>query len=189
MKKCVIVKIHSDDFSHKIEEDGHLSEEGNLTGTDKELCFNSKKCCRVTGKGNATFIHTEDGDLISMDPNGDNNYFGSCPKICDNHPILASTQRALDIFLVISSISTTEELINISTWRYKAICWLIYDDPKQLQATNPSLIQRYVLALFYLSTAGWNWFVNIGFMNPTDECSWGGVVCAGGYVTELNFGT
>ena len=56
---------------------------------------------------------------------------------------------------------------------------------KQLQATDPSLVQRYVLALFYLSTDGWSWSINFGFMDTKDECSWVGLVCVDKFVTEL----
>ena len=80
-----------------------------------------------------------------------------------------------------------EDLVNIGNWRYDAICWLIYDDPKQLEATDPFLTQRFVLALFYLSTDGWSWYVNFGFMHTKDECSWAGVVCVDRVVTELNY--
>ena len=186
----VIVSITLGEIiSYRIKEGDYLLEEGNIeAGKDKEICLNARKCNKVEWEGNAKFFVIKDGEVISYEGNAGFRHFGSCEKLCAGKPILASTQRGVDIFSAISSASTSEDLINIGNWRYEAICWLIYDDPKQLQSTDPSIVQRYVLALFYLSTAGWNWYNNLGFMTANDECSWGGVVCAHGFVNELSLG-
>ena len=193
MKSCtdlkIILSIPSDQsYSYALKEDGYLIEEGNLVaGDDKEFCLKSSKCYQLDGNGDATYISIKDGIVISYEQNVDHRLIGSCKNICDDKPLLSSTKRSVEIFSVISSISTSEDLINIENERYKAICWLIYDDIKQLKATDPFLIQRYVLALFYLSTNGNNWHSTFGFMTASNECDWGGIICVDGYVTELNY--
>ena len=192
MQNCTDIKVimtntdPADKYFYTIDEDGHLLEEGNLDGGDKEFCLNTKKCNEVDG-GKATYMIIDDGDFISKGPSISALSLGSCKrKVCDSKPILSSTKRGRDMFSFISSTSTMENMINVGTWHYEAICWLIYDDTKQLQASDPFLTQRYVLVLFYLSTLGWNWQSNLGFMSAKDECSWGGIVCVDGYITELN---
>ena len=193
MKSCtdlkIILSITSDQsYSYALKEDGYLIGKGNLVaGDDKEFCLNSSKCNQLDGNGDATYISIKDGIVKSYGQNVDHRLIGSCKNICDDKPLLSSTKRSVDIFSVISSISTSEDLINIENKRYEAICWLIYDDIKQLKATDPFLIQRYVLALFYLSTNGNNWRSTFGFMTASNECDWGGITCVDGYVTELNY--
>jgi len=193
MKSCADLKVilsinPGQSYSYTLKEDGYILEEGNLVaGNDKEFCLNSRKCNELDGNGNAMYIAIQDGNFMSYERDTNYRLVGSCKKVCDSMPLLSSTRRSVDIFSVISSVSASEDLIDIQNKRYEAICWLIYDDTKQLKAADPFLIQRYVLALFYLSTNGNNWFSNTGFMTASNECNWGGVACVDGYVTELNY--
>ena len=44
------------------------------------------------------------------------------------------------------------KLTDATTAHYKALHWLLHDDPLQLPKHAPNLIQRYALALFYYET-------------------------------------
>ena len=194
MKSCPDLKVilsttPDQSYSYVLKEDGYLLEKGNVVAGDhKEFCLNSNKCNQLDGSGNAMYIAMKDGLAISHEQSIDHRLIGACKNICDDKPLLSSTRRSVDIFSVISSVSTSGDLIDTENKRYEAICWLIYDDTKQLEATDPFLIQRYVLALFYLSTNGSNWYFNFGYMTAGNECSWAGITCVDGYVTEFNYG-
>ena len=84
-------------------------------------------------------------------------------------------------------------IFNTQSAQYKAACWLIYDDDRYLNASSPYLVQRYVLALFYFATNGFNWTDSFYFLTGKDECKWrklkGGVDCfLGDFLVGLNLG-
>ena len=193
MKSCTDMKIilsitPGQTYSYTLKEEDNLLDKSILVqGNDKEFCLDSRKCYQFNGNGKSTYVHIEDGNVISYERNVNHLLIGSCKKLCERKPLLSSTRRSVDIFSVISSVSTSEDLIDIHNKKYEAICWLIFDDTKHLEVTDPFLIQRYVLALFYLSTNGNNWYNSFGYMSASNECNWGGVACLDGFVTELEF--
>jgi hypothetical protein len=95
--------------------------------------------------------------------------------------------------------------------------WLINQDVESLCPQDPTLIQRYSIAVFYYSTDGNGWFecsapsnfssqeaiaeananCNIltdggggtdAWLTPSSECDWGGVACtASGFIEKIDF--
>ena len=96
--------------------------------------------------------------------------------------------------------------------------WLINEDMRYVCPQDPTLIQRYSMAVFYYSTDGNDWFqcnapsdfgseeaiaeananCNLvvegsnssdAWLTPSSECDWGGVACtASGFIDRLDFG-
>lgn len=72
--------------------------------------------------------------------------------------------------------------------RNLALDWLLHSDQMRLNASDPNLDQRYILALFafefgsiFMSSTNW--------LSDEDECKWDGVMChANGDVYELQLG-
>lgn len=70
---------------------------------------------------------------------------------------------------------------------YKALYWMIDEDPLHLCPDDGNLEQRYVLVLLYFSTSGDNWTKcrrdglpicnGKNFLSGTHECEWGGITC------------
>ena len=82
---------------------------------------------------------------------------------------------------------------------YLATVWLVQGDSMYVCPDDPSLIQRYALALLYYSTNGDDWnrcsrsqtkpCPGANFLTGFNECLWGGVTCDGqGRVTNINLG-
>ena len=174
-------------FSYSLLIDGQVTvQESVKAGTTNSLCINSKHCNVLEGDGIASFSFFQSGMLYDQGLSSDYRTIGSCDKVCDRMPSLAATRRSVDITYALASISGMEAFIDFRSAHYQAACWLINDDPSSLDASSPFLIQRYILALLYLSTNGHNWYKSFGFMSGKNECDWGGVSCANGYVTQLN---
>jgi len=96
-------------------------------------------------------------------------------------PILTARQEALHD--IITVVSETKALADVTSSQYRAHQWLLYEDPLSLSPTNgipkERIIQRYALAVFYFATGGGlqSWSIN-NWMKG-DECrdSWIGVGC------------
>ena len=56
------------------------------------------------------------------------------------------------IFNTIRAISSTAHLDDQLSPQYKAACWLLFDDERDISPENKFLIQRYVQAMFLFST-------------------------------------
>lgn len=107
---------------------------------------------------------------------------------------------------MLNSVSSAEEIDTPGSPQNEAFQWIVNEDTRYLCPDNPSLIQRYSLAVFYYSTSGDRWIectaptdfsseeaiaiaddnCNIepvpgsgseAWLTPSDECQWGGVVC------------
>ena len=65
------------------------------------------------------------------------------------------------------------DLHNLDTPQGKAFDWLLNKDGRALHPDAENLVQRYVLAVLYFSTAGQNWIVGSShWMNALHECHW-----------------
>lgn len=62
------------------------------------------------------------------------------------------------------------------TAQYKALDWIVNNDRMKIQATDPDLVQRYVVAVLYYSLGGENWPIE-GWLTGGDECHFPGMVC------------
>ena len=124
-------------------------------GQNKAICIDKSKCSVINAQGKADYYFLHDGSVL--DKSSISNYyryFGPCETKCTNKPDLAETGRGLRILTRLSTISGMDQLADFHSDRYKAACWLIYDDTQQYSEDDPKLIQRYVLSLIYFTTGG-----------------------------------
>jgi hypothetical protein len=77
-------------------------------------------------------------------------------------------------------LSGNEALWDESSPQYKALWWIVHEDPAKLmmkiqdenQSSSNMVVERYVMALFYFSTDGPNWFEQGNFLGNTSICAW-----------------
>ena len=68
-----------------------------------------------------------------------------------------------------------DSLLNATTPQYQAFQWLASEDPAELDArtTDPQVvIDRYVLALLYITTGGPAWDDDLNFLSNSSVCEW-----------------
>jgi hypothetical protein len=98
------------------------------------------------------------------------------------------------------NVSQEAVLRDESTPQHAALNWLANEDLGMLDLdTTPGdiLIERFVMALLYVSTGGWDWSFPMRFLRDTGVCDWydyeheRGIICNEDqtYVTEINIGT
>jgi hypothetical protein len=127
-------------------------------------------------------------------------------------PTTSFTTRFDELYdLIGADVSETPELVlrDRSTPQHDAMAWMADEDDANLDFARSSvvpkqrLIERYVLALFYLEMGGddntiessSSWIVDYSFLSPLPVCGWTeenggfdrGVLCVGSNVTELRF--
>ena len=92
--------------------------------------------------------------------------------------------------LVEKSLADPSLLSDESSSEYKAMNWIIYEDPLLLDPNNSSaetnlrISQRYSLATLYFASPVGRW-ANSSRWLDTDECAWFGIACDGQIVTEI----
>jgi len=88
--------------------------------------------------------------------------------------------------------------LNPNTSQGRASTWLIADDAYYICPDDTNLLQRYIMALFYYSTNGYNWLecsANIlnsqcnefRYLSTLNECVWYGNRCAGNDMYSIIF--
>lgn len=110
------------------------------------------------------------------------------------------------ILLMLENLNPDPDLIyTAGTPQYQAAEWLIDQDLFTACPSDPKLIQRYVLAVFYYSTNGDSWdqcsqndatcgdnapfFLDRNFLSDSSECEWAGASCDfDGCIIRLEFG-
>ena len=67
-----------------------------------------------------------------------------------------------------------DESISFSDVQLETLSWLVYDDEANMAVdTDPGiLLDRFVMALLFLSTDGDNWNTKINWLSSTSVCSW-----------------
>ena len=77
---------------------------------------------------------------------------------------------------------------SVDTHHHQALIFLADEDPRKLSPDDPSLAQRFALAMLFYSTYGMTWKSKASWMTGEDECNWEGVSCArdGIHVDELS---
>jgi hypothetical protein len=74
----------------------------------------------------------------------------------------------IQIFFGVSGLQLWE-----NEYRRRAACWVIHDDHRQIDPTDPLLIQRYVMAVVYYATKAYNDdFYHNAFIYSGNECDW-----------------
>jgi hypothetical protein len=105
---------------------------------------------------------------------------------------------------IFAPLSANDTLWDESSPQYKALWWIVHDDPAKMimtmqdetQSSSSSMIvERYVMALLYFATDGPNWPTHFNFLGNSSICDWNddtsklGVQCSDqGATTELELG-
>jgi len=135
-------------FFYNLTENGFFIDSWSVM-TEELLCIDGNKCYTLTGDGSATYFFLNDNEIYDSALSTDTYNINSCEKICDSMPILSATNRGKDIVTHLATISGMNALVDVTTDQYKAACWIIHDDIRNLTVSSPNLVQRYVLGLFY----------------------------------------
>jgi len=114
--------------------------------------------------------------------------------------------REEEILAILDSVADPSEIRDLNLPQGLATEWLLNEDDFFVCPDTPKLVQRWVLAVTYFSTGGDSWIqcsanasaVDIcgtedpflgktEFLSPDQECSWAGISCIDGCVTEIEF--
>jgi hypothetical protein len=81
--------------------------------------------------------------------------------------------RASDIEEQLESISDSDSLHDWLAPQGRAFQWLVNEDERMINANDPFLVQRYVLAVLFYATSGDNWdHDSVHWMTLLHECYW-----------------
>jgi hypothetical protein len=110
----------------------------------------------------------------------------SCCTVCcgriDDQPYTCGRNRftkALSVLLEEPDLDR-RALSSPGTHQYQALTWLVYDDPANLDfelVSLDELLERFVMALLYISTGGETLADLAGFLSAMPVCRWNGVGC------------
>jgi len=81
-------------------------------------------------------------------------------------------------------ISSIDDFYSSFSPQSKALTWLLTIDTS-ISACSPSLIERYILIVFYFSTNGIGWNDNTNWLTDADYCSWYGISCSNGFLDSM----
>jgi hypothetical protein len=112
-------------------------------------------------------------------------------------------QRIIGILAILDQVADSQLIRDPTTPQGQATEWILNDDELNCP-TDPKLIQRWALAVFYFSTEGDDWelcsdnpvspcnvppFVDdSAFLSEVNECEWAGIRCnTNGCVTDIEF--
>jgi hypothetical protein len=103
----------------------------------------------------------------------------------DPSPTLAPTvmsdlKLARAIFIPLLGLSGNEALWDESSPQYKALWWIVHDDPAKMimkmqdetQSSSDMIVERYAMAVLYFATAGANWIQQLNFLGNSSICDW-----------------
>ena len=204
--QAIIIKnLYLDPIAYNLTENEIAVANGSIsTASSEEICIDTSKCNIISSNesgydGHARYFLFEDGEIYDKDYSSyyysysSRSYWyriGACDRKCDHMPLLSTTNRGKEIVSHLATISGMDILVNTQSAQYKAACWLIYDDDRSINASNSNLVQRYVLALFYFATNGFNWTNSFYFLTGKDECKWnaygGGFSCFDFWDNDFN---
>jgi hypothetical protein len=82
---------------------------------------------------------------------------------------------------IFTPLSGNETLWDESSSQYKALWWIVHEDPAQMmtlmmqdetQSLSNMIVERYVMAVLYFSTDGPNWSGQTNFLSNSSICDW-----------------
>ena len=89
-------------------------------------------------------------------------------------------ERSKELEASLVNITSAKKLHDKTTPQGKAFDWLVISDKLQLTASSNHLVQRYILAVLYYSTAGHQWsYAKKVWLSQKHECYWSEEVKAG----------
>jgi len=166
-----------------------------------DSCISPSDCMTITSTTREKFSVLVDGKILIDEMGG----FGSEESIgyasngtmqvntCDAFQVCSRSllngtphRKLFNMITRFSGLDVFQE----GTKQYESLCWWLDDlDSKTESAQGNTLnIQRYILALLYLSNGGENWANDEKWMTSSSECEWFGVKCQGfaGMVDEID---
>jgi len=190
--KILLIQAHDTGFSYKQFINNELTEARNMTKGDVIVMpIDFDKCNTINGTGNATYtLYHQNGTLYNNADYYSNYYsFGKCS--CGYKSLyLSSSARGKDIMTLLSSVWGMEVFNDVQSPQYTSACWIINYDLLQLNANDTNIIQRYIMALLFYSTDGWNWRYGYSFLSGMHECQWNsdaqGIDCRDDSVTDID---
>jgi len=177
-----------------------VAEEAQYKAGTSASCISPTDCMTFTALSKDPFSVSVDGNyLFDFEGYGEKELFGYAidgtmqPNTCDeykicNRSLLPGTpQRKL--FNMITRFSGLD-IFQEGTKQIESLCWWLDDlDSKSETAQKNTLnVQRYILALLFLSNGGDTWIDNQNWMTQEHECEWYGVSCNAyeGMVDEID---
>jgi hypothetical protein len=137
----------------------------------------------------------KDGDPPTMAPTAT---VVKTPDPTASPTILATSPKFTQLLNLIGAVTSDIMFLqNRTTLQYAALDWLANVDAWEvdIDSVPPQVfVERYVLALLFLSTDGPSWRKGLNFLQPTSVCDWPGVTCDGlingtDYVWRLEMST
>jgi hypothetical protein len=91
--------------------------------------------------------------------------------------VVSDMEQAGAIF---TPLSGNESLWDESSPQYKALWWIVHEDPARMmmklqddnQSSSSMIVERYVMAVFYFATDGPNWLTSYDFLGNSSICDW-----------------
>ena len=87
-----------------------------------------------------------------------------------------SYDRSGPIDAVISKISEAHVLQDTSSPQHQALQWMLHEDTESYDLSEERITQRYVLAVFFFATGGYQAWYQSNWLHA-NECNWHGVGC------------
>jgi hypothetical protein len=147
-----------------------MEEEEFLQPTLKRVCLEQEDCLDL--HGSISYFFSNNVSSVEGNTHHEIKSFGTCSSICEENPILMNSTRGQDIVTVVSSISGMAVMSDVDSPYYRAACWLIYDDKRQIAISDNSFIQRYILALLYYISKENGWHSTLNFLSFVTVCKW-----------------
>lgn len=161
----------------------------------------------VVGTTEPPSIEPSVGPISAVNPTTEPTDVQSTDDTISKCPPLTETERIQAILARLDDVVADPDLIrDNSTPQGKATTWFIEQDEYDICPDDDgcTFLQRWVLAVIYYSTGGDSWFQcaqtdgdcgteapfenDTNFLSSVDECTWAGISCISGCVTEIEFG-
>jgi len=83
-------------------------------------------------------------------------------------------------------VEFSPDVIVSGSYQDQAAVWIAENDVFDFSTINKRLVlERYVMVLFYLATAGDLWNTRLGWMSEDSICEWHGIFCSNGFVIYI----
>jgi Leucine-rich repeat (LRR) protein len=123
-----------------------------------------------------SLIHATDAATKKMNIDT-RRYAGICQH---RSPITDNDKRGHAILKLVIESSSLSSVISKDSPHHKAMCWMIYDDPRKVdpRGNKAKFLERYALVTFYSNTKGPGWSRSDLWLSKDSECDWYGITCS-----------
>eukprot|EP00588_Corethron_pennatum_P003414 CAMPEP_0194293298 /NCGR_PEP_ID=MMETSP0169-20130528/47621_1 /TAXON_ID=218684 /ORGANISM="Corethron pennatum, Strain L29A3" /LENGTH=628 /DNA_ID=CAMNT_0039041759 /DNA_START=107 /DNA_END=1993 /DNA_ORIENTATION=- len=91
--------------------------------------------------------------------------------------VKTSQSREIQIKNVLLKFVENPVLRDATTPQGRAFEWILHTDVAQLEALNPQLVERYVIAVLYFAFSGIGWISSEQWLSKKPICNWQGITC------------